>query len=230
MEVEREAVMEGETQVAMEGETQVAMQRETQVAMQGDTQVAMEGETQVAMEGESQVAMEGESHVAMEGETQVAMEGETQVAMEDVLQPSPPSSPFPAMKKMRRLRKVRETEIKEKDGVDEVRVFSQKSSDSDVRLECRETAEEILKRFGKGGDAGCEGGKKRKVVQSTIMAAVVDMMKQVEAVPVHEVVRVNTVEAEDEEQALQSHGEEIATGLEGDIRRLWCLWFVSYVN
>ena len=47
---------------------------------------------------------------------------------------------------------------------------------------------------------------------------------------VHEVVRVNNVEAEDEEQALQSQGEEIATGLEGDIRRLWCLWFVSSVN
>lgn len=148
-----------------------------------------------------------------------------EVAMENLPELSPPSSP----KRLRRLRKVREVEIKESDVL-----VAEMSGDVDERLERRETAEEILKRFGKGGDVGCEGGKKRKAVQSTIMAAVVDMAKQMDMAKrtevvavqeeVEEVTRVEDVEREgggleleSQGEGVQSQGEELAAGSEGDI-------------
>jgi hypothetical protein len=135
----------------------------------------------------------------------------------EVVEPLPPSPTVAGTRKMRRLRKVRETEIKESETVDEVGVVSEKRSDVKGH---QETAEEILKRFGKGED----GGKKRKAVQSTIMAAVVDMAKQMKAVPVQEeeVTNVGNVEAEDCGQELQSQGEELVAGSEGDILRCLC--------
>lgn len=108
------------------------------------------------------------------------------------LAPSPVSSP----KKLRRLRKVR---ILSEDAsamatatsqADEI-VSSQENRSEDITIASpssdviRESAEDILRRFGKedrtvGENAASlvDVGKKRKAVQSTIRAAVVDMAKE----------------------------------------------------
>lgn len=97
-------------------------------------------------------------------------------AMEDVMKPSPPPSPVAATKKLRRLRKVTEAEIAKNDGVGECDVVPEKVvTEVDEVLERRETVEEILKRFGKGGDVVGEGSNKRKTVQSTISTSVLSM-------------------------------------------------------
>jgi len=164
--------------------------------------------------------------VAME-DAQVVM-ADVQVAMEDA---EVSLSPVPAAKKMRRLRKVRETEIEvNEEPVSEV-VSEKSRGDAEVG---RETAEEILKRFGKGGG----DGKKRKAVQRTILAAVVDMSKQTtESVdvegepPVGDTVEPGVEDSdleppshggdepgvEDGGLELRSYGEELAVCPEGDI-------------
>lgn len=108
------------------------------------------------------------------------------------------------VKKMRRLRKVKEIEIEEPvigDGqAMESEIAEKVVSDGQVR----ETAEEILKRFGKGDD----GGKKRKAaVQRTILAAVVDMSKQTATAITTEGVDITVAEAE---------GEVFVDGVEED--------------
>ncbi|KAG0623987.1 hypothetical protein M758_3G215500 [Ceratodon purpureus] len=206
----KEAEMEVTMKVGKEAETEV----EEEVAMEVGKGVEAEVVKEAEMEVQEEVAME----VGKGVEAEVGKEVEKEVAEEDIVEPSPPASPVAAPKKLRRLRKVKEMEINESDAVDEVGEVSEKSRGVDVTLGHRESAEEILKRFGKGGDAGnCEGGKKRKAVQSTIMAAVVDMAKQgkVVAVSEGEVRGSDNAVAEDGGLELQSQGEDIRSQEEG---------------